>query len=111
MEKPTFEEQIAILDRAREKILANPESFNMDVWHGKCGTVHCIAGWIQINEDPEGAKKAINSIMSGMTGYSDYSVIELASRLVPSFTDVFYWRNKQSALEWLKNRTYAGRKH
>lgn len=34
---------IRLLRRIQEKILAEPENFNMRTW--TCGTAHCIGGW------------------------------------------------------------------
>lgn len=35
-----------LLLQIRDKILEEPENFDMDNWH--CGTAHCIAGWAQL---------------------------------------------------------------
>jgi len=37
---------VELLRKIKDKILEQPEGFQMEGWH--CGTAHCIAGWAQI---------------------------------------------------------------
>ncbi len=41
---------VELLQEVKEKILAEPQSFDMCSWHrrSKCGTTHCIAGWADV---------------------------------------------------------------
>ncbi|MEB8381463.1 hypothetical protein NYW84_10485 [Acinetobacter junii] len=91
VQKPTLEKQIELLDQIREKILENPEHFNMSSWHSHCGTSHCIAGWAQVLTTQE-----INSSTAEDVG----------RELLPDFANFFYGRTGYLR-KWFEARAYT----
>ncbi|WP_334069806.1 hypothetical protein [Acinetobacter colistiniresistens] len=91
VQKPTLEQQIALLDQIREKILANPEHFNMSSWHSHCGTSHCIAGWAQVltTQETDSAKAE-----------------DIGRELLPDFAKFFYGKTEYLQ-KWFEARAYA----
>lgn len=45
---------IELLRKTKVSILDNPEYFDMDVFHSLCGTIHCIAGWMEFHAEKMG---------------------------------------------------------
>lgn len=100
--KPT-PEQIERLDRVRSRVLANPDYLDMGCYHGEewspdaepgddCGTAHCIAGWLQVDEEDPELRKMLPA------QYIDLNFSCIAHVIYTS--DEF-------ALEWLRDRRYA----
>ena len=99
------EDAIFNLDTVRDIILGNPRTLEMQHWHSnnewtertceeekKCGTTHCLAGWLQVcSTDAE-----IRKLPAALAG----------TLLAPVATKMFYETNER-CLEWLKNREYA----
>jgi hypothetical protein len=99
-------EQIERLDAVREIVLATPDRLDMDTWHShewtpdhtpeeeySCGSAHCIAGWLQALT-PDRSVRQIPAVDAGI-------------QLAPIAAPMFYSPDDE-ALEWLKERKYAG---
>ena len=91
IQQPTLEQQIELLDKIREKILENPDHFNMHSWHSSCGTSHCIAGWAQVLTTQETESSEAEDV--GRT-------------LLPDFAKFFYG-NTGFLKKWFEARAYA----
>ena len=84
----TREQEIALLDEIRERVLASPESLQMGSWH--CGTTHCLAGWGQ----------ALRGTINDRTACAD------GMKLMPRSAHLFY-RDNATVLKYLTDREYA----
>ena len=91
VQKPTLKQQIALLDQIREKILANPEHFNMSSWHSARGTSHCIAGWAQVITTQEVESSRAEDV---------------GRELLPDFSKFFYGRTDYLT-KWFEARAYT----
>ena len=92
-DKRTIEQQIAVMDGVRERVLADPSKFNMNYWHSECGTTHCMAGWAQVNNSEPLPPDIITAC-------------EIGNFLAPDFAKFFYGPTEK-ALIWLRVRGYA----
>jgi hypothetical protein len=41
----TYEHSEKLLKQIAEIIINEPDRLNMDAWHNRCGTTHCLSGW------------------------------------------------------------------
>ena len=94
MVTPTLEQQIATLDKARERILAAPDSLHMNTWHSICGTTHCLAGFIELDHVQDSTIKP------------KLSTLEIAELLIPNFKK-FLFGSTAKTLSWIQTRGYA----
>ena len=94
MVTPTLEQQIATLDKARERILAAPDSLYMDTWHSICGTTRCLAGFIELD------------YVQDRTIKSKLSTLEITELLIPNFKK-FLFGSTAKTLIWIRTRGYA----
>lgn len=100
----TVAEEIAVMDRVREAVLAEPEKLEMDYWHSndqekpcdiECATAHCIAGWAEVVTG-EGMWVALPRLMS-----------EWHMALLPSDSPLHDDTRREDALNWLRSRAYV----
>jgi hypothetical protein len=103
--RATPEESIANLDKVREIVMENEERLHMGHWHNGedwrkrtcaeeavCGTTHCLAGWLQVcATDPK--VREMDPQLAGIVQ-------------APVAAKMFF-RDGQTALEWLRERKYA----
>lgn len=91
LEKPTYslDDQIALLDQIREKVIADPLTLDVDYYHSDGGDSHSINGWLEI-------------ICTQVSLRTDSYI----SHLLPDFIDIDQLSN-ELALEWFKYRCYA----
>ena len=99
------EEEIAMLDRIRGIVLADPDRLDMNEWHGEewtpdcpidgevtCGTTHCLAGWAQaLTTDP-----TLRTMPAQIAG----------KNLLPRSGHLFF-ANEERVLQYLRDREYA----
>lgn len=93
---PTLEEQIAIMDKMRDKVLASPDHFDMSHWHSDCGTTHCMGGFIHLDAD---LKTLPNSV-------DTQKAESVATFLVPDFAKFFYGSTDKT-LAWIRVRGWS----
>lgn len=79
------------LDRARDCVLARPDTLDMDHWHSDCGTAHCLAGLLE-HADTSGRDWSHTSVAG--------------SHLAPIAAPLFF-ESKDRVLRYLANREYA----
>ena len=98
-------EEIARLDVVREVVLKNPKRLHMADWHSNnwtpehtpeeehaCGSVHCIAGWLQA--------------LSPDLAIRQMEPYEAGKKLAPASSHMFSVSDERAFL-WLQNREYA----
>ena len=51
-------------------ILQHPETWNQGVYHSRCGTRHCVAGWAQIMGGRDANKDTAHEDAEGLLGLS-----------------------------------------
>lgn len=82
-----------MMDMVADRVLSDPTSLNMRVWHDSCGTAHCVAGW------------AIT--LSGKIGETlekKYSSKYAGLSLLGFGPATHFFSDRQSVLEWMKRR-------
>jgi hypothetical protein len=101
---PTADE-IKRLDEVREIVVKKPERLQMTHWHSgnwtpdhtpeeehKCGSAHCIAGWLQaLSDDPK---------------VRQMEPEDAGKQLAPASSYMFY-ASDEAAFKWLEERAYA----
>jgi len=85
------QEELALLENIRAKILADPANLETSKWHTS-PTVHCLGGWAQ-----------------RLAGDMKKSPTDEVRRLIPSAGIIVYASNR-IALAWLKTRAWMPEK-
>ena len=91
LEKPAYslDDQIALLDQIREKVIADPLTLDVHYYHSDEGSSHSINGWLET-----------------IRPQASLRVDLYVGQLLPDFLDIERLSN-ELALEWFKYRCYA----
>ena len=88
--KIDYQIQEGLLLEIKEKILADHKALDMESWHSKCGTTHCLAGWAcQLNPVAKELEKTYGTQIAGLLtlGHEAHS---------------YFYKDNKTVLNWIK---------